>query len=197
MNLLRTFSIRLRDIVAATYLRARFPQAHFGKGIYFDGLPTLILARTAQVRVGDHAIFRNTTKDNPVGLFKKCSIAVTENGELRVGHHSGFSGVSIYCTTRIVIGSYVNCGGNVSIWDTDFHPQEVDARRRHDISKIKNAPITIGDDVFIGAQSLILKGVSIGEGSIIAAGSVVTKNVPAREIWGGNPARLIKKVPHV
>ena len=53
-------------------------------------------------------------------------------------------------------------------------------------------PIVIGNDVWIGSRSLIMKGVHIGDGAIIAAGSVVTKDVPPYEIWGGNPARFLK-----
>ncbi|MNL65825.1 2,3,4,5-tetrahydropyridine-2,6-dicarboxylate N-acetyltransferase [compost metagenome] len=58
---------------------------------------------------------------------------------------------------------------------------------------IKKEPIIIEQDVFIGANSIILKGVTIGARSIIGAGSIVTKNVPADEIWGGNPAKFIRK----
>ena len=59
---------------------------------------------------------------------------------------------------------------------------------------VKSSPVTIGDDVFIGAHSTILKGVTIGDRAIIGACSVVTKNVPDDEIWAGNPARFIRKM---
>jgi acetyltransferase-like isoleucine patch superfamily enzyme len=101
--------------------------------------------------------------------------------------------VSIYCAESITIGNYVNCGGNVSIWDTDFHPLEKEARRHHELNSIKKAPIVIEDDVFIGANSIILKGVHIGAAAIIGAGSVVTKNIPAGETWAGNPAKFIRR----
>lgn len=58
----------------------------------------------------------------------------------------------------------------------------------------KTAPIVIGDYVFIGARCMILKGVTIGDRSIVAAGSVVTKSIPADELWGGVPAKFIKKL---
>lgn len=63
-----------------------------------------------------------------------------------------------------------------------------------DLDKIDalSKPIVIEDDVFIGAHSIILKGVNIGQGAIIAAGSVVTKSIPAYETWGGNPAKKIR-----
>ena len=63
-----------------------------------------------------------------------------------------------------------------------------------DMEKTIQEEITIADDVFVGAHTSILKGVSVGKNSIIGACSVVTKNIPANEIWGGNPARLIRKI---
>ena len=143
---------------------------------------------------GKNLIFNNSLTSNFVGLFKPCTIYVEKTGYLEIGDNSGFSGVSIYCSNRIVLGRYINCGGNVSIWDTDFHPLNFQDRRMNDNSKINSAPIVIGDDVFIGANSIILKGVNIGTRTIIGAGSVVTKDIPADEIWAGNPIRYIKKI---
>lgn len=58
---------------------------------------------------------------------------------------------------------------------------------------MNSAPVVIGDNVFIGMDVLILKGVTIGEGAIVAARSVVSKSIPAGEVWGGNPAKFIRK----
>ena len=87
----------------------------------------------------------------------------------------------------------MNFGGNVFIWDTDFHPLNFIDRRKNDYTATISASINVEDDVFIGANSIILKGVSIGKRSIIGAGSIVTKNVPNDEIWAGNPAKFIRK----
>lgn len=56
------------------------------------------------------------------------------------------------------------------------------------------APVVIGNDVFIGVKCIILKGVTIGDGAIIGAGSVVTKSIPANQIWAGNPAKYIREI---
>lgn len=127
------------------------------------------------------------------GLFKPSTIYIQKGASLMIGDNTGLSGVSIYCSKHINIGNNVNCGGNVSIWDTDFHPLYYSDRRTNDLSKIKSLAISIGNDVFIGGHSIILKGVSIGDRAIIGAGSVVTKAIPPDEIWAGNPARFIKK----
>jgi acetyltransferase-like isoleucine patch superfamily enzyme len=136
--------------------------------------------------------FQCALKSNYVGIYKPCTLFVEKHAQLKIGNNTGMSGVSIYCSKNIIIGNYVNIGGNVSIWDTDFHPLDFEARRQHDIEKIMSLPVHINDDVFIGANSIILKGVTIGERSIIGAGSVVTKNVPCDQIWAGNPARFIR-----
>jgi acetyltransferase-like isoleucine patch superfamily enzyme len=141
---------------------------------------------------GKAVMFNCSVRSNFVGLYKTCTLAVRKNASLNIGDYSGFSGVSIYCTKSISIGKYVNCGGNVCIWDTDFHPLDYKDREVNNIDKILSSPVTIGDNAFIGANSIVLKGVNIGDRAIIGAGSVVTKNVPADEIWAGNPAKFIR-----
>ncbi len=83
------------------------------------------------------------------------------------------------------------------IMDTDAHQIDYLARRRGRSDKssiIKSAPISIEDDVWIGANSIILKGVTIGARSIIGAGSVVTKSIPADCIAAGNPCKIIRQI---
>ncbi|NWG17254.1 MAG: hypothetical protein HXY41_11515 [Chloroflexi bacterium] len=101
------------------------------------------------------------------------------------------TGGGIIAEERIIIGSRVTVGANTIIADTDFHPLDP-ARRRAAPLDGATAPITIEDDVFIGMQCLILKGVSLGVGCVIGAGSVVTRDVPPGVIAAGNPARVIR-----
>lgn len=125
----------------------------------------------------------------------RCKIMVENNANLIIGHDTGFNGVLIYCQDGITIGNYVKVGGGARIFDTDHHPIDWQERRKlGNGQKSNRAPIVIEDDVFIGAGCYIMKGVTIGARSIIAAGSVVVKSIPSDEIWGGNPARFIKKL---
>jgi len=151
----------------------------------------LSVGKYAKVNIGEDIIFRSATKYNFVGINKPVSIAVANNAEFSIGNNSGFSGTSIFASKKIVIGKNCNFGGNTFIWDTDFHSLEYKARRINDYSKVKNASVYIGNDVFVGANSIILKGVTIGDRVIIGAGSVVCKDIPADEIWAGNPVRFI------
>jgi acetyltransferase-like isoleucine patch superfamily enzyme len=92
---------------------------------------------------------------------------------------------------QIVIGNHVVIGANTTIIDTDFHPQDVIGRRLSP-SAGRTAPVVIEDDVFIGMNCLILKGVKIGKGSLIGAGSVVARDVPPHVIVAGNPAVIVR-----
>ena len=83
-------------------------------------------------------------------------------------------------------------GGNCCLYDTDFHSIDYLERRNKPDKGIKTAQICIGEDVFIGANSMVLKGITIGDRSIVAAGSVVTRDIPADQLWGGNPAKKIR-----
>ena len=86
-------------------------------------------------------------------------------------------------------------GGGTKIYDTDFHWLNLEERINQPGGK--TAPVIIKDGAFVGADCIILKGVTIGKRAVIGAGSVVTKSVPDGEIWAGNPAKLIRKLDEV
>lgn len=162
------------------------------KGIKAGGnVPTLRISPKAKsVSIGSNCSFNNY---NDAGWFAKCSIWVKAGAVLEIGDNSGMNGALVYAAKKIIIGNNVKIGGGSRIFDTDFHPLDYKARR-NTIDGTAAKPIIIEDDVFIGAGSIILKGVTIGARSIIAAGSVVTKSIPADEIWGGNPAKKIRSI---
>jgi acetyltransferase-like isoleucine patch superfamily enzyme len=103
------------------------------------------------------------------------------------------SGGSICVAETVTIGNRVALGANSTIADTDFHPLAADLRRQSP-QRAKTAPVFIEDDVFIGMNSIILKGVTIGRGSVVGAGSVVSKDVPPQVIVAGNPARIVREI---
>lgn len=186
------FMVKIKSRFQLSFYRMYFPKSKFGENIVLHGSPLFRLLGAAEF--GGNLIFRNATRYNPAGINKKCSIYVAPGARLRIGDFSGFSGCSIYCARSVDIGKYCNFGVNVFIWDTDFHPLEYEKRRTHDVDAINSQPVVIGDDVFVGGNSLILKGARIGDRAVIGAGSVVTGNVPNDELWAGNPARFIRKL---
>ena len=90
----------------------------------------------------------------------------------------------------------VTIGGNTVIHDTDFHSLDTSARHNklEDKKNAKWVKVTLKNNVFTGAYTTILKGVTINENSIIGACSVIAKDIPANEIWAGNPAKFIKSI---
>lgn len=143
-------------------------------------------------------IFGNNLIINTIGvdIFTNSHIVVCKNAILSIGSNSGITSTAIYCAEKIEIGNYVNIGAGCLVMDTNFHSTNWMIRmdRKRDIINAKTAPVKIDDFVFIGARSIICKGVHIGEKSLVAAGSVVVKDIPAGELWGGNPAKFIKKI---
>jgi acetyltransferase-like isoleucine patch superfamily enzyme len=116
------------------------------------------------------------------------------NANLTIGEDVGFSNSTICCREEISIGDHTIIGGNCKIWDTDFHPTSIEQRIKNINSNAKTSPIHIGRYVFIGAESIVMKGVSIGDFAVVGAGSVVRTNIPSNEVWAGNPAIFIKKL---
>lgn len=186
LNIIRAIFSRIWIV----YIKLKFPNLNLGKKNKILGLPIFEIYGIAVIKESN--TFVSSTKFNPVGITKPCNIYVSVDGKLTIGAYGGYSGVSIVCWEKIEIGDFCGFGGNVSIWDTDFHG----IRHNERIVKeaVKTAPIKIGDHVWIGANSIILKGVKIGDRSVIGAGSVVTKDIPEDEIWAGNPARFVKKI---
>lgn len=109
-----------------------------------------------------------------------------EGAEVRIGPGCGFSGTVIGCASRIVLGERVRCGANTLITDTDWHSD--DPRTGPD------APVRIGDNVWLSVNVTVLKGVTIGENTLVGAGSVVVRSLPANVVAAGVPARIVREL---
>lgn len=122
-------------------------------------------------------------------MYEGAAIVVLDGGRLVLGRNSYMNESLIQCASSITIGENCAIASEVLIQDTDFHPMLDENGNEKTYTK----PITIGNHVWICAKATILKGVTVGDGAIIAAGAVVTKDVPAHALVGGNPARIIKE----
>jgi acetyltransferase-like isoleucine patch superfamily enzyme len=124
---------------------------------------------------------------------------LSPNATIEIGDDSGFSGTVLAAARSIVIGKRVMCGANTTISDTDSH--SLDYRERHPAyfglagpgwkEYVKTAPVVIEDDVFLGMGVMVLKGVTIGATTVVGAGSVVSRSLPAGVVAVGVPARAI------
>jgi acetyltransferase-like isoleucine patch superfamily enzyme len=166
----------------------------WGQGWRLYGVPIIEKHRDSRISFGSGLQLRSSTRSNPLGPNRPVILSTWQAGAvLEVGDRFGMTGGTICSSERIVIGDCVTIGANSTIMDSDFHPLEPAARRLSS-HRATAAPVLIGDDVFVGLQCLILKGVTLGPGSVVGAGSVVTRDVPAGAIVAGNPAETIGSV---
>jgi acetyltransferase-like isoleucine patch superfamily enzyme len=163
-------------------------------GLKVFGFMKVDITRRGKVSIGHNLRINSGNNFNVIGRQQKTIFWV--EGELIIGDNVGISATAIICNHQIIIGNNVAIGGNTVIYDTDFHNLDPLIRNNKALDKQTafKLPVLIEDNVFIGAHTTILKGVTIGKNSIIGACSVVTKNIPANEIWAGNPAKCIKLI---
>lgn len=173
----------------------RYNKIEYGKGLKLIGWPFLFRYPMASLKLGKNVAINSSFFSNLLGLYQRTIIIARGQGRIEIGDNVGISGSTIYARERIAIGNYVTVGANTKIMDNDFHPLDAEARRNNDFSMLKTEPVEIGDHVFIGCNSIILKGTRLGEGCIVGAGSVVHGIFPPHCVLAGNPARIIQEKP--
>ena len=133
--------------------------------------------------MGDHVFFDNAT-GRPNRLLTFGTTAV-----ITIGDGSYLNGVEVICASHVEIGEKCIIA-ECLVMDTDFHATEID---RHGASaKVKTASVRIGRNVWIANKTIIIRGVTIGENSVVGAGAVVTRDVPPNCIVAGNPAKVVR-----
>lgn len=154
-----------------------------------------------KITIGDDFCFTSGDSINPLCRNIRGAIyTMTPESSIDIGNNVGISSTCIWAKGNITIGNNVNIGGDCLIMDNDAHSHNyIERRKGHPplngkCKIVPTSPIIIDDDVWIGARCIILKGVHIGAHSIIAAGSVVVKDIPADVIAGGNPCKVIKSL---
>lgn len=173
------------------YLMLLLNGVKIGNGLFVLGLIKVMVTRRGKVVIGKDLTINSGNNYNIIGRQQKTIFWV--EGNLSIGDNVGLSSTAIICNHSISIGNNVVIGGNTVIYDTDFHSLDPLIRNSdQDHKYAKKKLVLIGDNVFIGAHTTILKGVTIGNNAIIGACSVIAKDIPENEIWAGNPARFIK-----
>lgn len=181
-------SMLINKVISTLYMRLlmRLKKISYGKHVQFKGRALFFRHQCSTIEIGDNCTFNSSLLENHRGINHKCIIETGEEGAIiKIGNNCGLSGVSIVCSRCIEIGDNVLIGANAQIGDRDDHKN-----RFH----IEERPVKIGNNVWVGMNSLILKGVTIGEGAIVAANAVVTHDVPSYTIVAGNPAKVVKKI---
>jgi acetyltransferase-like isoleucine patch superfamily enzyme len=185
--------LEFRRLVALPYIRLMFAfhGVPWGRRWRIYGMPIIQRCRGSQMLMGSGLEMRSWPTSNPLApnhpvvLATRSPVAV-----LRIGRDVGMTSATLVAAEEIEIGDRVLIGANSVIVDTDFHPLDPDTRHRVMLAG-RHRPVVVEDDAFVGMNALILKGVRIGSGAVVAAGSVVVSDVPPGAIVAGNPARIV------
>lgn len=176
------FLLGKRNLISAAWwgVRLNSNTRFYGK-CFFKRFPK------STINIGSNCEFLSSANSNLIGINRPCMVStLTETASIQIGDNCGFSGTVIGAFTSIKIGNNVRCGANTLITDSDWHPDDP----RVGASK----EVVIGDNVWLGLNAVVLKGVEIGANSVIGANSLVTKNIPANVIAAGNPCKEIAKL---
>ncbi|HVQ28031.1 MAG TPA: acyltransferase [Vicinamibacteria bacterium] len=151
--------------------------------------------RTGRILIGDDCRIQSGFAGNPVGGNGRMSLWVGPDATLTLGHRVGLSNSTIVCLRSVTLEDEVFLGGDSKIYDTDFHSLDPTERSEPGNPGARTAPVTVHRRAFVGGHSVLLKGTTIGEASVVGAGSVVRSPVPPRQVWAGNPARFMAPLP--
>jgi len=182
------YFVTLRNIV---FLKSK-PGLSYQSIPQLHGLPIIDIRNGASITLGNNVLLRSSNYRYHANVFAPVKLFVDRpNAKISVGNNTIIVGTCIHAHDNISIGDNCLIAANTQIIDSHGHELSWDdpANRINTTSKAK--PIHIGDNVWIGLNSIILPGVTIGSGSVIAAGSVVTSSIPPMVVARGNPAQVI------
>jgi acetyltransferase-like isoleucine patch superfamily enzyme len=169
------------------HLNLRINRVVYGKKLRGN---RCVIKNKGRIELGDNVLL-NSFPDGE--LYKTGLLAHLDSALIRIGNNCALNGTIVHSRNAVTIGDNCMFGPGVVILDNASHNTSIDTVRRR-TGRIADDPVVIGNNVWVGMHSIILKGVHIGDNSIIAAGSVVTKNVPSNQVFGGNPAVFIKEL---
>lgn len=207
LNVSSAMQVKLSTVIN----RLRF----YAKGVKLGNnchlLGWISIVGNGKITIGDNFCMTSGEHINPISSNLQASIFTeTQSSVIHIGDNVGMSSTRIWVHDSLTIGNNVQIGASVLLIDTDTHQIDYKLRRnledgvftgmtddekwKQKRENTKSAPIVIEDDVWIGAQTIVLKGVTIGARSVIGAGSVVTKDIPADCIAAGNPCKVIRQL---
>lgn len=177
-------------------------KVEYGKNLLLKGVPVIFNKGGAKLKIGSNVTIKSSFISNLVGLYCRTIIVTRVPGVvIEIGDNVGISGATIYARQGIYIGKNTCIGGNCKILDNDFHPIDAEDRlyliqdvHGGDSELVPSREIHIGENCFIGCNSIILKGTVLGDGCIVGAGAVVSGKFEDNCVIAGNPARVIKKL---
>jgi acetyltransferase-like isoleucine patch superfamily enzyme len=192
-----TFRFKIKSMILKVLYRRKVV---IGKNLKILGkMPIIKIPQEGSLFFGDNNILNSDFISSNTSLTTRVKFVTGYNGKIVIGNNCDFNGTCIVSYQEIEIGDFCQFASSTLISDTDFHPIEPDLRLAQmkgigfSHEKVGKKKIKIGCNVWVGWGVIILKGVTIGDNSIIAAGSVVVRDIPPNVIVAGNPAKVVKK----
>jgi len=185
----------IKKIVNYLYLKYYGVETSFGD-VELNGFPFILKHKTARIIIGKGVTLNSSFKSNFAGINHRIILAAPADGaSITIGKGSGISGSSIVAIKEIILEDGVGLGVNACVYDTDFHPVEAASRcQQKNIMDAMAKPVLIKEGALVGANSIVLKGVTIGRFTVIGAGSIVVRSIPDNVVAAGNPAQVIKLI---
>lgn len=180
-------------VLYCLYLKAKFK---YRKLIKFNGYCVFFAHPGSSINIDKRGgvVINSSTASNLVGINQCSIISCRDGGVINIGPGVGISGSTIYALSNITLEDNVIIGSGCKIIDNDFHSLDPSKRINQKDCDIKRSPIQIGENSFIGMNSIILKGTKIGKRCVVGAGSVVHGTFPDDVIIAGNPAKIVKYI---
>lgn len=183
---------RVRGYASLMFFRGIYRGFSIGTGSRCWGGVLVAMETGSSITIGDRFSSTSDVRRAGIAVYSPCKLRTMRGAEITIGDDVALNGTSVTCRRRIEIGSGTMVAANVVIVDSDFHRHWPPSSRRVYSEDEGDRPVFIGDNVWIGMGSLILKGSRIGNNTIIGAGSVVTGAIPANVIAAGVPATVLR-----
>jgi acetyltransferase-like isoleucine patch superfamily enzyme len=194
ISFLRILRLRISSFLVSQWCTAvlRIKGVTLEKNCAFFGTPVVVRYPLSMIHIHPGCTIRSDLHSNLIGLNHKTIIATLgKNAEISIGSGTGISGATIAAAQRVIIGSNVLCGANVLITDSDWHSVTPAGRLNQNS---KSEPVHIEDNVWLGVNTVVLKGVTIGRNSVIGANSLVLRDIPPNVVAGGNPCKVLYRL---
>lgn len=203
MSLIWRLGARFRDAVLTRcwQLRGRLALKALGvggaDGVRYYGMPIVTLVPGSRIELGPRVVLCSHARYTALGVARPVVLrTLRPMASIRIGADVGISGGVICAASSVDIGDRCLLGADVQITDTDFHAVAAQNRRFETRAEcVASAAVVIEENVFLGAGVRVLKGVRIGRNSVVGAGSLVTRDIPADVVAAGVPARVIGPLP--
>jgi acetyltransferase-like isoleucine patch superfamily enzyme len=190
------WAIHLATLVMKLVFKLQSKKVSFHSDILFKGYPLLQLEKGTTLKIGKNVSFTSRNRGYHLNLQSPMKLMLDKKGaEIIIGDNTRIVGTCIHAQESIRIGNNCLIAGNCQIVDSSGHELSFDNVKNRIKTLGKTRPIVIHDNVWIGANTFVLPGVTIGEGSVIGAGSIVVTDIPPYSIARGNPAVVIKTYP--